>query len=180
MYSKSKKVFVIFLIYFNIISTIINAKITNQDIEIGFSPGETANKLVLRAIKEAQYSIDVAAYSFTSKIIALSLIDAHKKGIKVRILADKKSNINKYTAINYLVNHNISVKLNDKYAIMHNKFIIIDEISVQTGSFNYTKNAYSRNAENVIYLKNRSDIVQKYVQEFNRLWIESSIVQRRY
>ncbi len=56
---------------------------------------------------------------------------------------------------------------------MHNKFMIIDSHSIETGSFNYTKNAASHNAENVIYLRNRPDITKKYTQEFNRLWNEA-------
>ncbi|WP_225639296.1 phospholipase D family nuclease [Candidatus Profftia sp. (ex Adelges kitamiensis)] len=147
---------------------------SRQDVEVGFSPGKTAKQIVIMAIEEAKNSIDISAYSFTSKPIALALVDAKERGVNVRVVADKKLNGGKYTAITYLAHHHVPVKLNDKYAIMHNKFIIIDNNSVETGSFNYTQNAVSRNAENVIYLRNRPDIAKKYLQEFNRLWREST------
>nr|WP_232037491.1 phospholipase D family protein [Candidatus Erwinia haradaeae] len=150
-----------------------------QDIKIGFSPGQTAKQIVLLAISEAKKSIDIAAYSFTSKPIALALIDAQNRGINVRLVADKKSNSSKYTAVTYLTNHHIPVKLNGKYAIMHNKFIIIDGHSVETGSFNYTQSATNRNAENVIYLHN-PEIAEQYTKEFNRLWKEAVNVEPRY
>ncbi|UDG81380.1 hypothetical protein GII40_00163 [Candidatus Profftia lariciata] len=162
----------IFLLFLTIIIS-LSANANIQDIEVGFSPGNTANHLVITAIKEAKHSIDIAAYSFTSKNIALSLVDAQQHGINVRIVADKKLNNGHYTALTYLAHHHILVKLNNKYAIMHNKFMIIDGHSVQTGSFNYTQGAVSRNAENVIYLRNRLDITKKYIKEFNRLWNES-------
>ncbi|CUR53405.1 PLD-like domain-containing protein [Serratia symbiotica] len=150
------------------------------DIEVGFSPGKTAKKIILKAIEEAKISIDVAAYSFTSKPIALAIVNAYEHGINVRIIADKKSNSGRYTAITYIANHKVPVRLNDKYSIMHNKFMIIDNNSLETGSFNYTKNATLHNAENVIYLRNKPDITKKYLQEFNRLWDESIDIKNIY
>lgn len=32
----------------------------------------------------------------------------------------------------------VDVRLNGKYSIMHNKFIVADGIAVETGSFNYS------------------------------------------
>ncbi|PPI88322.1 endonuclease (plasmid) [Candidatus Pantoea edessiphila] len=151
-----------------------------HDIEIGFSPGHTANKIVLKAIENSKDSIFVAAYSFTSKPIALALLKAHKRGVNVRLVVDKKSNTGRYTAVTYLVNHFIPVRFNDRYAIMHNKFMIIDSNSVETGSFNYTQSAALRNAENIIYIKNRTDIAGKYRKEFHRLWQEGIEAKPKY
>ncbi|EGY29577.1 hypothetical protein Rin_00004470 [Candidatus Regiella insecticola 5.15] len=61
----------------------------------------------------------------------------------MRVVANKKSNGGKYTAATYLANHRVPVRLNDKYAIMHNKFMVVDSHSVETGSFNYTKVRHS-------------------------------------
>lgn len=158
----------------------LSASTSIQDVEVGFSPGRTAKEIVLTAIEEAKTSIDIAAYSFTSKQIALALVDAQQRGVNVRVVADKKSNGGKYTAVTYLANHHVPVRLNDKYAIMHNKFIIVDSHSIEMGSFNYTKSAAFRNAENVIYLRNRPDIAEKYTREFNRLWSEAMDTKPTY
>ncbi|CEN32210.1 Phospholipase D [Candidatus Westeberhardia cardiocondylae] len=166
---KTKIVSVFFILYI----ILVQSTFGNEKTIVGFSPGDTAKKIILDSIKNSKFSINIAAYSFTSKQITLALIDAQKRGVKIRIVADKKSNTGKYTAITYLVNHQIPVKLNDKYSIMHNKFMIFDDVSVQTGSFNYTNNAVSRNAENVICLINQPKIANKYILEFNRLWNES-------
>ncbi|MGP1952968.1 MAG: phospholipase D family protein [Arsenophonus sp. ET-KM2-MAG3] len=173
MIKKVIKIIVTIFLFFLIFISLSSYSTNIQDIEIGFSPGKKAKQIILSAIEEAKKSIDIAAYSFTNKSIALALVDARNRGINVRVVADKKSNSKKYTAVTYLANHHISVRLNDKYAIMHNKFMIIDNHSIETGSFNYTKNAEKRNAENVIYIKNRPDIAEKYIREFNRLWSEA-------
>ncbi|WP_204162679.1 phospholipase D family nuclease [Pantoea sp. SoEX] len=168
-----------FLILFN--SSVVIANIHNiSDVEIGFSPGHKAIQIILSAIEKSQRSVYVAAYSFTSKPIALALLKAQKRGVNVRLVVDKKSNTGKYTAVTYLVNHFVPVRLNNKYSIMHNKFMIIDNNSVETGSFNYTKNAAYHNAENIIYIKNRVDIASKYLHEFERLWNEGEDAKSKY
>lgn len=178
--SKPEKVTAVIFSFLLTFTSPLSASTSIQDVEVGFSPGRTAKQIVLLAIEEAKTSIDIAAYSFTSKPIALALVDAQNRGVNVRVVADKKSNGGKYTAVTYLANHSVPVRLNDKYAIMHNKFMIVDGRSVETGSFNYTQSAASRNAENVIYLRNRPDIAEKYTQEFNRLWSEAEDKKATY
>lgn len=150
------------------------------NIVTGFSPGGTAQKVVLDAINDAGHTIDLAAYSFTSKPISLALLAAQKRGVVVRVLADEKANSTQYTAVTFLANQGISVRLTRKYKIMHNKFAVIDNQSVQTGSFNYSANADRGNAENVIYLRDHPETAEAYTKEFNRLWAESYSLDKSY
>ncbi|WWO98908.1 MAG: phospholipase D family protein [Candidatus Dasytiphilus stammeri] len=152
----------------------------NQQITVGFSPGHSACNLIINIISQAHQTIDIAAYSFTSKPISLALLEAQKHGVKIRILADYKANFNNYTAITYLANHRMSVRLNKHYAIMHNKFMIIDSQIIETGSYNYTSAADKHNAENIIILYHSPEIASQYTKEFNRLWEESLVIPSRY
>ncbi|WMC19656.1 MAG: phospholipase D family protein [Enterobacteriaceae bacterium PC38] len=162
------------LIFIIIIFLLFKQKYNVIDIKVGFSPGNSAESIILNIINNSKKTIDIAAYSFTSKPIAMLLVKAHKKGVKIRVLLDKKTNVGKYTVVKYLKKHNIKVKLNNKYLIMHNKFMIIDNNSIETGSFNYTKNAVYKNAENIILIKNINNIINIYKKEFNILWKESN------
>ena len=56
---------------------------------------------------------------------------------------------------------------------MHNKFMVIDSATVQTGSFNYTNSAEHKNAENVLVLRDNPEIASRYLKEWQRLWDES-------
>ncbi|HDS6501770.1 TPA: phospholipase D family protein [Enterobacter asburiae] len=136
-----------------------------------FSASQNALQLVLGTINSARRNIDAAAYSFTSK--AAALVAAKKRGVAVRVVADEKSNTGKYTAVTFLANQGVPVRLNGRYAIMHNKFMVVDGNTVQTGSFNYTTSAVSRNAENILLIKEVPDLAATYQEEFNRLWNES-------
>lgn len=128
---------------------------------------------ILSTIHQAQHSIDVAAYNFTSRPVAEALRTASRRGVVVRIVADEKDNGGKYSAITWMHRQGLSVRLNGQYAIQHNKFMVIDGVTTQTGSANYTSSAEKRNAENVIVVHNHPATAYAYQQEFNRLWHES-------
>lgn len=148
--------------------------------ELGFSPNGESLQIVLRGISDAKKSVLVAAYSFTSRSVSEALLAAHKRGIKVAVVADQKGNSTRYTAVNFLANHGVSVRLNGNYTIMHHKFMVIDGISVQLGSFNYSSAAVDKNAENVLLLKGVPDIASQYAEEWKRLWDEGISVRPNY
>lgn len=112
--------------------------------------------LVLKAIESAQQQIFVAAYTFSSKPVAQALVAAQKRGVKVFVVADKDENTKSYTAVTFLANAGVPVRLNNRYAILHSKFMVIDNMHLQLGSFNYTAAAVNRNEENVLVLRNAS------------------------
>jgi len=56
-------------------------------------------------------------------------------------------------------------------AHMHNKFCVIDDKIIITGSFNWTASAVDRNNENLTVLA-CPDVARQYKSEFNRLWVE--------
>ncbi|OAT35702.1 hypothetical protein M988_4399 [Hafnia paralvei ATCC 29927] len=140
---------------------------------VGFSPGGRASDIVLSAIRGAKSSIDVAAFSFTSKPIAQALIQAAHRGVQVRVVADKSQAFERYSITPLLKKEGVAIRVNGKYSQMHDKFMVIDAASVQTGSFNYTANAAYHNAENVILLKNAPKLAEAYTSEFERLYGES-------
>lgn len=151
-------------------------------VSVGFSPSasQSALQLVLNTINSARRSIDVAAYSFTSKPVAAALVAARKRGVAVRVVADEKGNAGKYTAVTFLANQGVPVRVNGRYAIMHNKFMVVDGDAVQTGSFNYTASAATRNAENVLVVQDSPELTNAYQSEFTRLWRESTKFETKY
>ena len=136
---------------------------------VGFTPGD-ALPIVLEGVRQARRSIWVACYSFTSKPVAVALLDAAKRGVKVNVLADAKESARGYSAVQFLANQGIPVRLDQRHAMQHNKFMVIDETTVETGSFNYTAAAAQRNAENVLLVRNVPELADSYATEWRRLW----------
>ena len=56
----------------------------------------------------------------------------------------------------------IPVKIDAKHAIAHNKVMVIDDQTVITGSFNFTKAAEEQNAENLLVIYDKV-LAAKYV-----------------
>jgi len=146
---------------------------------LAFSHERGATELVVKTIAEARQSIRVAAYSFTSKPIATALLGAHKRGIDVRVVVDKSNATARYTGATFLANQGVPVRVDYRYTIMHDKFMVIDGVTVEEGSFNYTAAAESKNAENVLVLHDQV-VAGQYAQEWKRLWEESEEMKARY
>ena len=126
----------------------------------------------MQVIGEARHSVQVAAYGFTSKPIAQALIAAHSGGVEVEAVLDK-SNATHRTEAGDLAAAGVPVRIDAWYAIMHDKFIVIDGVTVETGSFNYTRAAENNNSENVLILRNDPATAARYEAERQRLWSES-------
>lgn len=136
-----------------------------NSVEVGFSPDAGAEALVLKLIDSSRKSIRLAAYSFTSKPVIQALISAKRRGVDVQCILDD-SNTKTDTgeaAANLLINAGIGVHIDSQHAIQHNKFIVVDGQSVETGSFNYSKAAANSNAENVIVLWGNSEVAKAYL-----------------
>jgi phosphatidylserine/phosphatidylglycerophosphate/cardiolipin synthase-like enzyme len=53
------------------------------------------------------------------------------------------------------MNQGITIKIDSRYAIAHNKVMVIDGETVITGSFNFIKTAGEKNAENLPVIHDR-------------------------
>lgn len=116
-------------------------------------------------LEQAKKSIYVQAYSFTSAPIARALVDAHKRGIRVEAILDKSQRAEKYTEADFLARAGISTLIDAKHAIAHNKVIIVDDVIVLTGSFNFTKSAEENNAENLLVISDTS-LAARYLENW--------------
>jgi phosphatidylserine/phosphatidylglycerophosphate/cardiolipin synthase-like enzyme len=140
--------------------------------EEAFSPHQGATELVVKTINEAQASVRVAAYSFTSRPIAQALIDACNRGADVRVVFDKSQRTNGFLVRSF-ADSCVQSRINSRYAIMHDKFMIMDDTVLELGSFNYTKAAENKNAENVLVLRDDPQAVRSYMQQWEKLWDEA-------
>jgi len=119
-------------------------------------------------IDSAQNSIDICIYELSLPIIYNSIINAYKRGVKVRFVGDI-DNIN-YPGYIEFFKARIPSKLGNDDKIMHNKFMIIDNFYVITGSANYTTSAFFNNNENVLFIRS-SNVANYYKKEFDNFFV---------
>lgn len=142
-------------------------------IESAFSPDRNAEDLVVRTLDGARQTIRLAAYSFTSPPVVRALLDAKKRGVDVRVVVDSRGNKSKASiaAINLIVNAHIPTRTISVYAIHHDKYAVIDALTVQTGSFNYSKAAAKSNSENVIVVRDAGTALA-FMQHWQSRWAQ--------
>lgn len=146
------------------------------EVEIAFSPMQGAQRLVLKVIASARQELRVLAYSFTSAPVTAALIAARKRGVDVAVVVDHRNNVGDdrsgkaRAALGGMALAGIRVRTISAYPIHHDKVIVADRLTVQTGSFNYSAAAASANSENVLVLWNHPQAAQSYLAHWERNW----------
>lgn len=143
---------------------------TGATYSVCFTPAGDCQGMIVAAIATAKTTIKIQAYSFTSAPIAKAILDAKKRGVSVEAIVDKSQRSAKYTGATFLANAGIPVLVDEKPAIAHNKIILIDDATrsptVITGSFNFTKAAQEKNAENILIIRGDQTLTDAYLTNF--------------
>jgi len=130
-------------------------------VEVYFSPQGGCTEAVVNELDAAKATVLVQAYSFTSAPIAKALVDAHNRGVDVRVILDRSQRTEKYSSADFVAHAGIPCYIDAAHAIAHNKVMVIDGATVLTGSFNFTKAAEEHNAENLLVIRDKA-LADKY------------------
>ena len=145
--------------------------------EVYFSLSDNPQKAIIKNINQAQAFINIAMYIFTDKGIALPLINAQKRGVKVRIYLDRSQIESSYSVSRFLVQKGLKVRISSNNYIMHHKFAIIDNRILLTGSYNWTFSANNRNDENLLIIDD-PEIIEIFQNQFVNLWTNKYSLER--
>jgi phosphatidylserine/phosphatidylglycerophosphate/cardiolipin synthase-like enzyme len=130
-----------------------------------FSPRGGATQAVVEALNAARASVLVQAYSFTSAPIAKALVEAHKRGVKIEVILDKKQANASYSSADFVAHAGIVTLIDQAHAIAHNKVMVIDGETIITGSFNFTAAAERQNAENLLVIRDKA-LAARYAENW--------------
>jgi phosphatidylserine/phosphatidylglycerophosphate/cardiolipin synthase-like enzyme len=142
---------------------------------IYFTPPAGGASGLIKQIDGAKKSIKVMAYGFTATNLAEALVRAKRRGVDVGLIQDEKSAQNNRETLPILLAAGIDVRSDGKHAIQHNKVMLIDDDIVITGSYNFTKSAESRNAENIMIVRS-SYAAKRYADNWKSHWDHSEKV----
>jgi len=143
-------------------------------LEALFTPGDPIDTRLVALIDGAQREVLVQAFSFTSKKIARALLAAHRRGVRVEILADRAQTLELAgSVVPGLARDGVPVWLDANFIAAHNKVVLVDAdapaATLVTGSYNFTSAAQFRNAENVLIVRNYPALVAQYRANLLRL-----------
>jgi phosphatidylserine/phosphatidylglycerophosphate/cardiolipin synthase-like enzyme len=122
------------------------------------------------AINGVQRTLDIAAFEFNDPLLTQAVLDAKQRGIRVRMVTDDTGGLGEANStVSQLISAGIPVVDDERNALMHDKFMILDSTVVWTGSWNYTINDTFRNNNNALALRTQL-AVQDYQAEFNEMF----------
>jgi phosphatidylserine/phosphatidylglycerophosphate/cardiolipin synthase-like enzyme len=118
-------------------------------------------------IRQAQLQVDMAAFEFNSEPILEALLELEERGITVRVTID--TDYEDESAIRRLRRNGISVVTDDRTALMHDKFIVIDGRYTWVGSMNFTTNGVYCNNNNIVRIDS-PQLAQNYIAEMSEMY----------
>ncbi len=139
--------------------------------QVYFGPTESGdengldNKLT-ELISQAERSVQSAFYDLDLQNVTDALLDDYERGVEVGLVTDSD---NITSQIEELREAGIKVVEDERGAIMHDKFCIVDERYVWTGSFNVTENGAYKNDNNVVLIDSE-ELAQNFLAEFAEMY----------
>jgi phosphatidylserine/phosphatidylglycerophosphate/cardiolipin synthase-like enzyme len=121
------------------------------------------------AIDRARLSIDAAAYSLSLNSVRFALINAHRRGVQVRVVMES-TNMDRSDP-QALIEAGIPVIGDNMDGLMHDKFMVIDKSEIWLGSMNFTDSgAYDDN--NHLMRIHSTKLAENYSLEFKEMFEE--------
>jgi phosphatidylserine/phosphatidylglycerophosphate/cardiolipin synthase-like enzyme len=128
------------------------------------------DKLLAGAINQARLTVDMAAYSFNLWSIRDALINAHQRGVVVRMVIE--SDNMDAEEVQQIQDAGIPVIGDQREGLMHNKYVVIDRSEVWTGSMNFTASGVYKDNNNLLRIRS-SQVAEDYINEFNEMFTEN-------
>jgi mitochondrial cardiolipin hydrolase len=124
-------------------------------------------------LRGARRSIDAALYRFNNPRLAQALNDAHKEGVRVRLVTDRSKYEEGSTTQELLAKIHFPFRhtygRDGEGSKMHHKFVLLDDSVLLTGSYNWTSASEEKNYENLLILQ-EPKLIETHRKEFEAIW----------
>jgi phosphatidylserine/phosphatidylglycerophosphate/cardiolipin synthase-like enzyme len=134
------------------------------------------DKNLLKLIQNATTTLDGAFYDIEDLGVTQAFLDAAQRGVKIRLVTDTDNLVDKLDkskpreAIVRLKAAGIPVVDDQRSAIMHHKFLVVDGQAVWCGSTNLTPTSLYCHNNNALTLRSAA-LAGAYEGEFERLFV---------
>lgn len=134
-------------------------------VTVHFSPHGGCTDDVVALVRSAKKTVRQSAYAYTSVAISAALQERQRAGVDVQLVID--SSYADRPVPRALKSAGVSVWKDAKHAIMHDKYVVVDDLVVETGSFNYSVAAENSNAENCLVIRD-ADVARAFADDWER------------
>ena len=141
-------------------------------VSVRFGPEDDVGDLLADLLSQAQSQIRFMAFSFTHDAMGDAILSRAQNGVDVAGIFEERGSETEYSELPHLYCGGVPVLQDGNPRTFHHKVLIIDQITVVTGSFNFSRNADESNDENVVIIQS-PEIAAEYLKEFERRWAEA-------
>jgi mitochondrial cardiolipin hydrolase len=134
-----------------------------------FSPGDACRNTIIQHIDRAITQLQICVFTISDDSITKSLLAVHRKRVQIKVITDNDKSLDMGSDINQLARAGISVKMDMTSDHMHHKFMIADQKTLITGSYNWTLSAAKYNHENILVTR-EAGVIKSFTNEFEQLW----------
>ena len=135
-------------------------------------------EIAIKNLKTAKNDLKICMFTISDNPLADTIDECYERGVNVRIITDDGKIFDKGSDIMPLSKKGINIRIDSDKSLMHHKFVIIDNIKLLTGSYNWTRTGADVNNENML-ITTTNKIVRAYKKEFQRLWMEMSPLHKK-
>lgn len=152
--------------------TMMKGKFGDKPVYFFLGPSPTMEKAVIAYIESASKTLDVCVYDLDLPEFAQAMLDAHKRGVKVRVIISEENAAKAYAVADQLKEMEklgLLTLAHNRSGLMHNKFMIADGLRVWTGSYNLTRNCSRFNDNHAIVLES-PELAENYEKEWQEIF----------
>lgn len=125
------------------------------------SINDQSKQLLIEKINQANTNIRIAMMVWTNNDLTNAVIQAHKRGILVQVVAPDLGG-----TLPNLVSAGIEVKVNPKLSFMHNKMMFIDNHILVNGSANWSQSSFTRSDESFIVIEPLTSQQSEFLMDY--------------
>lgn len=122
-----------------------------------FTPVESS-AFIVDIIDHAEFSVSVCSFSIDEPKIIAALENAHRRGIKVRVISETP-----------VESDSIPVRIDAESSLFHMKAIVVDEKTLILGSANYTTHSLFSSFNDILVIED-ANLAFEFQQFFDDLW----------
>ncbi len=134
-----------------------------------FSPQHACAARIAQLFEAARRSVDVCVFTVTDDRITESIVRAHGRGVRIRVITDDEKQFDPGSDVERLARSGVPVRVDRTAFHMHHKFAIFDGGLLLTGSYNWTRSAAEHNEENFV-LTSEPRLLRPFAELFEELW----------
>jgi phosphatidylserine/phosphatidylglycerophosphate/cardiolipin synthase-like enzyme len=143
------------------------------EVEIHYAPVENLERVDVDLLHSARAKIDMAAYSLTDWPVVDALIDAHRRGVVLRVVLDPSQQ----HAFDRLREIEGFVRTAPPGPYMHLKSYAIDGRVLRTGSANLSASGLKQQENDIAVIRD-AEMAGRFTARFEKLWETSKPVPK--